>query len=160
MSTLGFGDITFSSDPGRIFSIVVLMSGVIFFLIAMPFTFISIFYMPWRDQKKGHSAAPSARRDQGACAIAGRPPSPSTWPMTWHRHGIRRVLLCNDPQTGLDLLDQGYEVAAGDHDDVKTCQKLHADTAAMLVVMDADIRSTNIVFSAREARPRWSSPRG
>ena len=31
MSTLGFGDITFSSDPGRIFSIIVLMSGVIFF---------------------------------------------------------------------------------------------------------------------------------
>ena len=27
MSTLGFGDITFSSDPGRIFSIVVLMSS-------------------------------------------------------------------------------------------------------------------------------------
>ena len=32
MSTLGFGDITFTSDLGRVFSIVVLMSGVIFWV--------------------------------------------------------------------------------------------------------------------------------
>ncbi|MFW5792421.1 MAG: potassium channel family protein, partial [Desulfohalobiaceae bacterium] len=30
MSTLGFGDITFSSDLGRLFSMVVLLSGIIF----------------------------------------------------------------------------------------------------------------------------------
>jgi voltage-gated potassium channel len=38
MSTLGFGDITFSSDLGRVFSIVVMISGVIFLLVLMPFT--------------------------------------------------------------------------------------------------------------------------
>jgi hypothetical protein len=43
MTTLGFGDITFNSDPGRIFSIVVLVSGVIFLLILLPFTFIKFF---------------------------------------------------------------------------------------------------------------------
>ena len=40
MSTLGFGDITFHSDVGRFFSIVVLLSGIIFLLILLPFTFI------------------------------------------------------------------------------------------------------------------------
>ena len=30
MSTLGFGDITFESDAGRIFSVVVLLSGALF----------------------------------------------------------------------------------------------------------------------------------
>jgi len=40
MSTLGFGDITFTSDLGRIFSIIVLLSGVIFLLVLLPFTFI------------------------------------------------------------------------------------------------------------------------
>ena len=29
MTTLGFGDITFTSDPGRLFSIVVLLSGMV-----------------------------------------------------------------------------------------------------------------------------------
>ena len=47
MSTLGFGDITFHTDLGRIFSIVVLISGMIFLLILLPFTFIEFFYAPW-----------------------------------------------------------------------------------------------------------------
>jgi hypothetical protein len=47
MSTLGFGDITFHTDLGRIFSIVVLLSGTIFLLVLLPFTFIEFFYEPW-----------------------------------------------------------------------------------------------------------------
>src|SRR5688572_2694114 len=43
MSTLGFGDITFRSDIGRIFSIVVMVSGVVFLLVVLPFTFIEFF---------------------------------------------------------------------------------------------------------------------
>jgi len=46
MSTLGFGDITFHTDIGRIFSIVVLLSGTTFLLVLLPFTFIEFFYQP------------------------------------------------------------------------------------------------------------------
>ncbi len=37
MSTLGFGDITFHSDAGKIFTIVVLLSGILLFMLVMPF---------------------------------------------------------------------------------------------------------------------------
>ena len=47
MSTLGFGDITFHTDLGRMFSIVVLLSGMLFLLGLLPFTFIEFFYEPW-----------------------------------------------------------------------------------------------------------------
>ena len=47
MSTLGFGDITFHTDIGRVFSIVVLLSGTTFLLVLLPFTFIEFFYQPW-----------------------------------------------------------------------------------------------------------------
>ena len=47
MSTLGFGDITFTTDLGRLFSMLVMLSGVIFLLIMLPFTFIQFFYAPW-----------------------------------------------------------------------------------------------------------------
>ena len=40
MSTLGFGDITFESDAGRMFSVVVLLTGALFILVLLPFTFI------------------------------------------------------------------------------------------------------------------------
>jgi lipoprotein signal peptidase len=41
MTTLGFGDITFHSDLGRAFSVLVLLSGVVFLLTLLPFTFTS-----------------------------------------------------------------------------------------------------------------------
>jgi hypothetical protein len=43
MSTLGFGDITFQSDVGRAFSIIVLLSGIVLLLIMLPFAFIRFF---------------------------------------------------------------------------------------------------------------------
>ncbi|HEY5622427.1 MAG TPA: ion channel, partial [Gammaproteobacteria bacterium] len=47
MSTLGYGDITFATDLGRFFSVIVLLSGIIFMLVLLPFTFIQFFYEPW-----------------------------------------------------------------------------------------------------------------
>ena len=47
MTTLGFGDITFESDLGRAFSAVVMVTGVMFLLVLLPFTFIEFFYAPW-----------------------------------------------------------------------------------------------------------------
>ena len=49
MSTLGFGDITFTSDIGRAFSILVLLSGVILLLVLLPFVFIKFFFAPWME---------------------------------------------------------------------------------------------------------------
>src|SRR5687768_5567103 len=51
MTTLGFGDITFTSDLGRVFSIVVLLSGVVFLLVMLPFLFIRLFYAPWLEAR-------------------------------------------------------------------------------------------------------------
>ena len=52
MSTLGFGDITFESDLGRAFSILVLLSGIFMLLIVLPFAFIRHFYVPLLESKK------------------------------------------------------------------------------------------------------------
>jgi voltage-gated potassium channel len=51
MTTLGFGDITFTTDVGRLFSIVVLISGVVFLLVMLPFLFIRLFYAPWLEAR-------------------------------------------------------------------------------------------------------------
>jgi hypothetical protein len=65
MSTLGFGDITFASDLGRFFSIVVLLSGIIFLLVMLPFTFIQFFYAPWleaQNKARAPRAVPAGMR--------------------------------------------------------------------------------------------------
>src|SRR5690606_9214507 len=56
MSTLGFGDITFHTDAGRFFSMVVLMSGMIVLLMLLPFTFIEFFYAPWLEAQRQRRA--------------------------------------------------------------------------------------------------------
>jgi len=58
MSTLGFGDITFASDLGRIFSSIVLLSGIVMLLVVFPFTFIEFFYAPWM-RAQAEARAPS-----------------------------------------------------------------------------------------------------
>jgi voltage-gated potassium channel len=46
MSTLGFGDIVFVTDIGKAFSMIVILSGVLFLLVMLPFTFIEFFLCP------------------------------------------------------------------------------------------------------------------
>ena len=49
MSTLGFGDIIFESDLGRVFSSVVLLTGMVLLLIILPFLFIRLVYAHTRE---------------------------------------------------------------------------------------------------------------
>mgnify|MGYP000963277202 FL=1 len=55
MTTLGFGDITFQSDPGYVFATMVTISGVIFLLIILPFGLVSLFLAPWIEQQIGRA---------------------------------------------------------------------------------------------------------
>ena len=66
MSTLGFGDITFESDIGRLFSIIVLLTGIFSLLIVLPFAFIRHFYAPLlesQDKKRVPRQAPNGTKD-------------------------------------------------------------------------------------------------
>ena len=51
MSTLGYGDVTFSSDAGRLFSMIVLVTGLIFLFVLLPFTLIQLLYAPWLEAR-------------------------------------------------------------------------------------------------------------
>ncbi|WP_204267058.1 ion channel, partial [Klebsiella aerogenes] len=50
MGSGGFGDITFESDAGRIFSVVVLLSGSTFLLVMLPFVSIKFVFIPWMNE--------------------------------------------------------------------------------------------------------------
>ena len=47
MSTLGYGDITFMGDDGRLFSMVVMFTGVFYLFIVLPFVFMEFLYKPF-----------------------------------------------------------------------------------------------------------------
>ena len=154
MSTLGFGDIAFTSDSGKIFSIVVLLSGVIFFLIMLPFVFIQYFYAPWLElQKKRRIPRSLAEGTSGHIILVGVNPLSMNLAEELAAYGRRGILLGNDSPAILNLVDHGYEAVVGEHDDAETYRNLRIGGAAMLVAMDSDVRNTNTVFNARGAAP-------
>lgn len=151
MSTLGFGDITFTSDLGMVFSIVVLLSGVLLLLIMLPFAFIQFFYAPWlKAQEKGHTPRTVGPDVKGHVIVVSTSPIALNLVDDLRNYGARCVILCHDSQTTLDLLDQGYEAVVGEHDASSVYVNLRLPEAAMLVALDSDVRNTNIVFTARD----------
>lgn len=154
MSTLGFGDITFTSDLGKLFTIFVLCSGVLLLLIILPFAFIQMFYAPWLEaQEKGHTprSVPADTKDH--VVIVSTSQLALNLADELIEYGATCFILCQESGKALDLLDQGYHSIVGEHDSSQTYESLRLEQAAMLVTLDSDVRNTNIVFTARDVAP-------
>lgn len=151
MSTLGFGDITFKDDIGRLFSIVVLVSGVMFLLVILPFTFIEFFYAPWM---KAQATARTPRvlppEMKGHVIFTSYDPLMRALVPLLQRYGYPHVLLCSQVAEALEYYELGIPVALGDRDDPETYRNVRFSHAAMLVASCTDVLNTNITFTARE----------
>ena len=156
MTTLGFGDITFTSDIGRLFSILVLLSGVVLLLVMLPFMFISLFYAPWlearvrlrapREVPEGHRGARHPHRvrcDRRRVSSSGF--APSTFPY---------YVIEPDPATAARMIGEGITVIAGNNDSSATYQRINAVGARMLLANCEDTVNTNITITAREIAPQ------
>jgi Trk K+ transport system NAD-binding subunit len=154
MSTLGFGDITFRSDAGRAFSMLVMLSGVVFLLIVLPFAFIQLFFAPWLEARQ---AARTPRRvpdgTRGHVILTHYDPIAISLTQRLAYHGRPYWVIEPDVKTAMDLHDAGVRVVVGDRDKVETYQALRADQAALVVATGDDYVNTNTVFTARETAP-------
>ncbi len=155
MSTLGFGDITFTSDLGKIFSILVLFSGIVFLLVMLPFTFIQFFYAPFLEaQSKSRVPRDLPEQTTGHLIIIGFDSVALSMVARLRRFNYDYVILVPDVQQGLDLLDQGYKVVVGETDNPETFVRLRITKAAMVVAMSNDMVNTNTIFTIREVAPQ------
>lgn len=151
MSTLGFGDITFHTDLGRLFSILVLLSGTVFLLILLPFTFIRFFYAPWLDAQ-AHSKAPRRLPED----IRDHVILTSFDPFTVHlverlvTHRFAYAIVISDLQHALEISDMKYRTVFGELGDPETYRNLKVDQAALVVANSGDMINTNIVATVRE----------
>ncbi|MCC5925036.1 MAG: potassium channel protein [Bacteroidetes bacterium] len=154
MSTLGFGDITFTGDVGRLFSIIVLMSGIVFLLVLLPFTFIQFFYAPWLEAQN-RSKAPTELDNEikGHVLLTNYDPISSSLITKLENYGYQYYLIVNDLQQAVNFYDTGIKVLLGELDDPATFKKARLSEAAMLVATGNDMINTNVVFTAREICP-------
>ncbi len=151
MSTLGFGDITFTSDIGRAFSIIVLLSGVILLLIMLPFVFIKFFFAPWMEaQARNRAPRELPPETRNHIIITHYDPVTSFLIEKLTSHKKDYVVIVDDMHRALDLYDRNIRVAVGNIDDPQTYTRLRAQNAAMVVATNSDQMNTNITLTIRE----------
>lgn len=147
MTTLGVGDIAFTSDVGRLFTSFVLMSGIILLLVVLPFAFVRFFYAPWLEARR----VPERIRDHVIIANWGNiaPPLVDKLELA----GIPYYVIESDPARAGRLQEDGVSVVTGEADDRATYDRLRAESASMVLCNAEDTTNTNITLTVREAAP-------
>ena len=154
MTTLGFGDITFESDAGRVFSIVVLLSGSAFLLVVLPFAFIQFVFIPWMTERDRRRAPRFVRSSMsGHVILTQLGPVEADVIADAEQAEVPYVVLVEDVDEAGRLHDEGRNVMVGPLDDPATYQRARVQHAAMVVATRDDQTNTNIAFTVREIAP-------
>ena len=154
MTTLGFGDITFTSDAGRLFSIVVLISGVVFLLVMLPFLFIRLFYAPWLESRVRQRAPRGVRKGTaGHVIITEYDPVAIGLVERLRAEAIPYFIVEPDSTKAARFIGEDLSVIAGENDSRATYERLLAPAARLIVANCEDTANTNITLTVREVAP-------
>ena len=154
MSTLGYGDIIFYTDLGRFFSMLVIISGIFFLLVLLPFTFIEFFYAPWMkamNQARAPKELDPMIKDHVIITQLNAVTEALIRKLISYK--INYVILEPDLQKALDLADLGYNVINLDPTNFETYKHVNINTARMVVASGSDTVNTNVTFTAKEYNP-------
>ena len=151
MSTLGYGDITFTSDLGRMFSVLVVMTGTVLMLIILPFTFIQFFYAPWleaRDAARAPRRLPATTR--GHVLQTRYEPLDDALAQRFRRLRTPYTVIVADLEEALKLDAAAVPVMVGELDDPETYRRAQVDQAALVVANRSDPEDASIAATVRE----------
>lgn len=154
MSTLGFGDITFHTDLGRIFSLVVLLTGLLLLMIVLPFAFIRYFYAPWIEAQIRFKAPRSVGPDtEGHVIICNYDAVAEALIPRLTAQGFDYVLIEPDPAVALSYHSDGLNVVMGEPDALETWQAVLVERAAFVVANLSDTSNTILTLTLRKYAP-------
>jgi Trk K+ transport system NAD-binding subunit len=148
MSTLGFGDITFESDLGRVFSI---FTGIFLLLIVLPFAFIRFFYAPWLEaQIRARAPRRVADDVSGHVVLCHWDPVARGVANRLRLLGVPFYVLEPDATQASTLHADGVPVVTGEVDSRATYAALHIERARLVLANLDDPTNTNIILTVRE----------
>lgn len=154
MSTLGFGDITFHTDLGRAFSILVLVSGTLFLLVLFPFLFVQFFWGPWMEaQSAARAPRELPEQTQGHVILTNHDEVTSALIERLTHHGHPYVLLVPELAEAMRLHDEGLRVVVGQLDDPDTYRRVGAERAGLIATTCSDFTNSNVAFTVRGVAP-------
>ena len=150
MSTLGFGDVVFESDIGKMFSMIVLTTGIIQIMVLLPVVFIR--FGPWIERitrVRVPTAVPSSTTNH---AIITCNSSQITLGLLAHLQsdGIPTYIIQPDKEEAARQYVDGLPVIVGEADTLETFKALKIHEARIVVVNDHDTINTNSILTIRE----------
>ncbi|MGA0797797.1 MAG: potassium channel family protein [Candidatus Nanopelagicales bacterium] len=151
MSTLGYGDIVFTSDTGKIFSIVVIISGIAFLLVLLPYVLIQYIVIPIVERRR-ISRAPRIISDKikNHLVLINTGSIEDALIRRVEETGLDYVLIVGDLDEALRLHDAGYKVIVGELDNPKTYLAARIPQASLFAATRNDIANANVIFTVRE----------
>ncbi|HEY5893777.1 MAG TPA: NAD-binding protein [Chthoniobacterales bacterium] len=151
MSTLGFGDITFKSDVGRFFSVMVLITGMVFLLVLLPFTFIEFFYSPFvKAQHEARAPRAVSKLLKNHVILTHYDAVSAAFIRRLEKYGFPYVLVVKDIAQALLWHDMGLNVVVADLEDPDGFVPCGFERAAMVAATGDDFANTSIAFTARQ----------
>lgn len=152
MSTLGYGDITFSTDAGRAFSLFVLLSGMILMLVLLPFIIIEFVYTPIMQAQEAARTPRSLPQTEAKHVLLTNYDAVSQALVErLERHGTGYAVIVPDMKEALALQDFGVRVIVGDIDSPDTYRNAGVDRASLVATTtENDALNTNVVFTVRQ----------
>ena len=151
MSTLGFGDVTFETDLGRAFSMLTLMTGTVYMLILLPFSFIRFFYAPWMEARSEARALRQIPETvNGHVLLTNFDAVTGTLIGKLATYNYPYYLVVPNLEDALRLHDSGLSVILGDLDNPEVYEKLQVQQAALVASTATDPVNTHVSFTVRE----------
>ena len=155
MSTLGFGDITFQSDIGRLFSMLVLLSGIFMLLIVLPFAFIRYFYVPFlesRSKVKVPRSVPAGTKDH--VIMCSRDAIARDLSGRLKQENIPYYIIESDPAIALKRFNENIPVIQGELDSEETYSAINIKDAKLILINKHDTLNTKIILTVRHVAPK------
>ena len=150
MSTLGFGDITFESDIGRLYSMIVLLTGIVLLLIVLPFAFLTYFYMPLLESRSKYRVArqvPAGIKDH--VILCGFDAIARDLATRLKQEHIPYYVIEQDQEKALERHNKDIPVILGELDNEATYKAAKIQDAKLVLVNRSDTLNTKIILTIR-----------
>jgi Trk K+ transport system NAD-binding subunit len=131
--------------------VLVVVTGTVFMLIILPFTFIQFFYAPWleaRDAARAPRQLPLST--SGHVLLTGYGPVDRSLAQRLVQSRTPYTVIVPDLKDALALDDEGVPVMVGLLDDPETYSRGRVERAVLVVATQSDPLNTNIAATVRE----------
>jgi len=148
MTSVGFGDITFTSNEGKLFSVLVSLTGLVLFGILLPFSVIAVIFGPWLQSLMRYR--PRTRLPgniTGHIIICGWDSITETLVKKLIFDNVPYVVLSSEENEGRHMEKEGIVGVQGRFSDAEVLKRIRVEAARMVIANMSDKDNANLILT-------------